>query len=104
MHGNAAAGGEKQHKRVTAPVGDEKSACGAKRGEDQSFGEKLLQETAAGSSDGDADGHLVASGEGTDEEQVADVGAGDQQNKNNNDEHYFERREQSAGVVERRLP
>src|SRR5256885_816187 len=46
----------------------------------------------------------MASRKGTNEEQIANVGAGDQQNENDDGEHYFERGEESARVVEGRLP
>src|SRR5215471_1657708 len=46
----------------------------------------------------------MASREGPDQKQVADVGAGDEQDKNNHREHDFEGWEQSARVIEWRLP
>jgi hypothetical protein len=104
VHGDAAARGKEQDERVTAPVRDEESTGCAESGEDQTFGEELLQETAAAGADGEADGHFVAAREGADEEQVAHVRAGDEQNENDDGEHYFEGGEQSAGVVKRRLP
>ncbi len=89
---------------MTAPMGDEESTGGGQNGEDHAFGDELLHEAAAAGADGDAHGHFMAAGERSDQEQIADVGAGDEEHKNDHGEHDAESGEQRAGVVERRLP
>src|SRR5712672_3141842 len=104
VHGHATARGKKQHECVTAPVSDEESAGCSKGGEDQACGEKLLQQTGATGADGESNSHFVASREGADQEEVTDVGAGDEQDKNHYREHDFQGGEQSVRIVEWSLP
>ncbi len=103
-HGNAGARGEKQNEGVTAPVRDEESAGRGESREDEAFGDQLLQEPATVGADCDANGHFMAASERPDEQQIADVGAGNQENKNHYCEHDAEGWKESAGIVEWRLP
>ena len=48
--------------------------------------------------------HFVAAGKGPDQQQVADIRAGDEKNKRHHREHDLERGKQSAGIIERGLP
>src|SRR5882724_3692317 len=104
MHGHATARGKKQHECVTAPVGYEEPAGCAKGGEDQAFGEKLLQQAAVTGADGESNSHFVASREGADQEEIADVRASDEQDKNDYREHDLQSGEQCARIVEWSLP
>src|SRR6266481_3269947 len=104
MHGHPGPRREEQYERVTAPVCNEESTGCAKSRQDQAFGQKLLQQPASTRTDSEPDGHLMPSRERLDQQEIADVGAGDQQDKNDHDEHDFESGEQSARIVEWRLP
>ena len=89
---------------MAAPVRDEESASCGKNREDEAFGDQLLQEPATVGTDRDANGHFMAARERPDEQQVADVGTGNQENKNHYGEHDAEGWKESAGIVEWRLP
>jgi hypothetical protein len=104
MHGDTGARGKKKHERVATPVSEKNSTGGAKCRENQTFGEKLFEEAAAAGAESETHSHFMATREGANEQEVADVGTGDEQNEKNDDEHDFESGKQRPGVVEGRLP
>ena len=55
--------------------------------EDQAFGEKLLQQPAAPGAYGQPDGHFMPAPESADQQQIADVRAGDEEHG----DHHSER-------------
>ena len=89
---------------MAAEQGDEESAGGTDDGKEQSFGEELAKQAGAAGADGEAEGHFVAAAEGADKKEIGDVGAGDEEDEGDDDDHDLEGGEQSARVVERRLP
>src|ERR1700694_2640730 len=89
---------------MAAPVRDQKSTGCAECGQDETFGEKLLQQTHAAGANRETNAHLVATGERADQQQIAHVRTGDKQNKSNDGYHDFECRQHSSSMVERRLP
>ena len=91
VHRHAAARGEEQHERVTAPVRHHQSAGCAKSREDQPFRHQLPHQPAATGADGQPNGHFMASRERPHQQQIADVRARNQQDKHDHDEHDFER-------------
>jgi len=74
---------------MTAPVGHEESAGCPKRGQDEAFREKLLHEAAAPRADREPHRSSHAAGERLDQQEIPDVGAGDEQDKNDHGEHDF---------------
>ena len=89
---------------MAAPARDEESAgCGESR-KNQAFDEKLLQQAPSPGAHCNADGDFMSSRERADEQQVADIGAGDQKHENHDNEHGFECREQVSRVIEWCLP
>jgi len=95
---------EEQHERVSAPVRGEEAAGGSEEGQHEAFGEELPPEAGGAGADGETHAHFVAASEGADEEQIADVGAGDEQDADDDDQHGLQGGEQGGGVVERCLP
>jgi hypothetical protein len=53
----------------------------ARQGQQDAFGEELADDASASGADGDADGDLPAACHGAGQQQVGDVGAGDQQHE-----------------------
>jgi len=104
IHLHAAARREEQHERVSAPVRGEEAAGGSEEGQHEAFGEELPPEAGGAGADGETHAHFVAASEGADEEQIADVGAGDEQDADDDDQHGLQGGEQGGGVVERCLP
>ena len=60
-------------------IGDEQASESAGDGQQQAFGERLADDVRARGSDGEAEGGLRAAGHAASEEQVGEVGAGNQQ-------------------------
>ena len=89
---------------MPAPIRNEESAGCADAGQEQTFGEKLLQQAAEGSPNRHADRHFMSASEGPHQQQIADVGAGDEQNERHYGGHDFERGQQGTRIVERSLP
>jgi hypothetical protein len=85
-------------------VRNQQSTGCAKGREDQPFRHQLPYQAAATRADGQPNSHFVTSREGPDQQEIANVGARDEQDKNDHREHDFQRGEQSVGIVERRLP
>ena len=104
MHGHASPGGEQQHQRVTAPVRHQQSTARANRRQDHSFREKLLQQPAATRPHRQPHRHLMPARNRPDQQQIPDVCARDEQHKNHHRDHDFQRGQQRARIVERRLP
>ena len=53
-------GGEREHERVAAPIGDRDSAERCDQRKKQAFGEKLLDQTAASGAEREAHGHFMS--------------------------------------------
>ena len=104
VHRHTTARGEEQYQRVTAPLRREESPGCAKSRQDQSFREKLFQQPTTSCTDGEPNGHLISACERPHQQQIADVRARDEQDKNNDGKHDFECGKQSACIVEGRLP
>ena len=81
---------------VAAPAGEEESGGAAGQGEEEAFGEELAEEAGAGGAEGEAEGDFLVAGGGPGEEEIGDVGAGDQENEGGDDH------EQDAGAREDR--
>ncbi len=66
---------------VEGPLGDEEAGGAAHDGEQKAFGQQLADDAQAARAQRGADGDFLFAGGGAREQQVGDVGAGDQQNQ-----------------------
>ena len=79
--GEAAGFGDGGGEQVGGPPGEQESERAAGRGEQYGFDEKLAHQAAASGAQCQAEGDLLLTAAGAAEEQVGDVGAGDEQQK-----------------------
>src|SRR6185369_2808601 len=82
-------------KHAGSAVSDGETGEAAEDGEDDAFGEELTDDAYALGAEGGADGHLRASAHATNEQEVRDVGAGDEEDESGDPLEQLERR----GVV-----
>src|SRR5437868_10324615 len=73
--------GEEFDEQLYAVVGGDEAEGASADGDDEGFAEKLLDDARAGCAHGGADGDLFAPGEGAGEDEVGDIGAGDEEDE-----------------------
>ena len=84
-------GGADGEQRANADVADNEAEDAAGEGEHEALGEQLANDAGATSAHGGADGELALAAGGTDQEQVGDIGAGDEQNEADGSEQNQQR-------------
>ena len=82
--------GEELDEELDAVVGGDEAERASAEGDDQGFAEQLLDDARAGCAHGGADGDLFAAREGAGEDEVGDVGAGDEEHEGYGAEHHEE--------------
>ncbi len=81
IYDNAGIPREQQHNQIAAPIGDRKTATSCKRRKDQALREQLLQQAAAPRAHREPDRHFVTPSKGPEQQQIADVGTGNEEHK-----------------------
>ena len=66
---------------VGACISDEQAGDAAQRGENDAFGEELANDAGARGAKGGAEGHFRFAAHAADEEEIGDVGAGDEEDE-----------------------
>ncbi len=85
-------GRQQRRDSVERPLGDQQAGDAPHAGEQDRLGEQLREELAASRAEGEANAHLGAAARPAGEQQVGDVGAGDQQHDRGDAEEEGERR------------
>src|SRR5213080_5377859 len=70
-----------EHERVAAPIGDRDSAERGDQRKEQAFGKELLDQTAASGAERKSHRHFMSAQERSREQQIANVGASDEEDK-----------------------
>ena len=91
--------GEQRRAGAQRALGEQQAGGAAGEAEHQRFDEQLLQHAAAPGAERGADRDLLAAAERAREQQVADVGAGDQQHEADGGEQHHQRRADVADDV-----
>ena len=82
IDGDVGCSGEgEREQHAGSRVGDDDAGDAAECGEDEAFGEELPDDAPPRGAEGGADGHLGAAGHAANEQQIGDVGAGDEQDE-----------------------
>ena len=73
--------GDEADEETGSPEGEEQAECAADEGEQQGLGEDLADDAGAAGAEGEAGGELALAGGGFGEEEVGEVGAGDEKDE-----------------------